>query len=154
MRFRGPVRVALARTDNGWHEGRRRTAVQQIRHMTRSAIARLALALALVLSAFAPQTMAFARGDAVDLSAYAFPDGSLPVICLGDTEGGTKGDGLATGIVSAAAHAGGGIPHPPATGISPHPLAIGVAAPHGGSPKTPADLGLAAPRGPPVALSA
>lgn len=121
-----------------------------VRHMTRSLAARLVLALALVLAAFAPQTVAFARGNAVDLSAYAFPDGSLPVVCLGDTEGGTKGDGLATGTISAAALAVGDIPHPPATGISPHPVFIGVAALREGSPATPADRGLAPPRGPPA----
>jgi hypothetical protein len=118
--------------------------------MTRSLAARLVLALALVLTAFAPQTVAFARGNAVDLSAYAFPDGSLPVVCLGDTEGGTKGDGLATGTISAAALAVGDIPHPPVTGISPHPVFNGVAALRERSPTTPADRGLAPPRGPPA----
>lgn len=118
--------------------------------MTRSLAARLVLALALVLSAFAPRTVAFARGDVVDLSAYAFPDGSLPVICLGDTEGGTKGDGLAAGAASAIAFAAGDIPNPAATGISPHPVVIGVAAPHDGSPLTPAERGLMPPRGPPA----
>lgn len=122
-----------------------------VRPMTRLLAARLVLALALVLTAFAPQTVAFARGNAVDLSAYAFPDGSLPVICLGDTEGGSKGDGLASGTMSATALVVGDVPHPTATGISPHPVFIGVAALRERSPSTPADRGLIPPRGPPSA---
>lgn len=124
--------------------------MKPFRHLTRSVVARFALALALALSVYAPRTIAYARGDSVDLSAWSFPDGSLPVICLGDTDGGTEGDGLATGIVSIAALTAGDVPPPPATGISPLAVVIGVAAPDDESPKTPADLGLSPPRGPPA----
>lgn len=123
--------------------------MQPVRHLTRSVVARLVLALALALSVYAPRTIAFARGDSVDLSAFAFPDGSLPIICLGDTDGGNEGDGLVQGIMTAAALSPGDLPPPPAIGIPSLPVVVGVAAPDDESSRTPADRGLNPPRGPP-----
>lgn len=120
-----------------------------MRKPVRSVAARLLVALALVLSAFAPQTVAYARGDRVDLSAFAFPDGALPVICLGDTKGETDGDGLAVGIASLGVLAVGDLSPPPALGIPSLPTSVGVAAPDDETRKTPAALGLSPPRGPP-----
>jgi len=45
-------------------------------------VARFVAALALVLVAFGHGRMDAAQAGAPDLSAYAFPDGSLPVICF------------------------------------------------------------------------
>lgn len=87
--------------------------MKPVRRPMRSIAARLVLALALALAVYAPRAIGFARGESVDLSAYSFPDGSLPVICLGDTDGGSEGDGLAQCLVSAAVLAAGDIPPPP-----------------------------------------
>ncbi|MBK8457935.1 MAG: hypothetical protein IPL47_13165 [Phyllobacteriaceae bacterium] len=121
-----------------------------MRKPVRSVAAHLLVALALVLSAFAPQTIAFARGERVDLSTFAFPDGSLPIICLGDTNGESDGDGLVAGVVSPGVLAVGDIPPPPAIGNPSLPVVIGAAAPVDESRKTPAALGLSPPRGPPT----
>lgn len=57
-------------------------------------VARLVLALAIAMAAFSPASVAYARGGAIDLAAFSFPDGSTPVICLGDTDGDGIGDGV------------------------------------------------------------
>lgn len=59
-------------------------------------VARLLLALSIALIGFAHQPPAAGAQPAqgVDLSAYALPDGSLPVLCLGVDGGGEATSGL------------------------------------------------------------
>ena len=63
---------------------------------TRHLLARLLLAVCLVLIGFAHQPPALAAqgDDSVELAAFALPDGSLPVICFGVDGGGEAGSGL------------------------------------------------------------
>ena len=111
----------------------------------------LAVWLALALSAYAPATMAFARGNSVDLTAFVFPDGAVPVICLGDTDGRGIGDGVVTGSDHAVPAVAGPLPLPPAPGIPSLSVVAGVASPADEVSREPAALGLARPRGPPSA---
>ena len=55
---------------------------------------RLLGALSLILVAFAHQPLDLRGSSLPDASAYAFPDGSIPVICV--TLGGEKGDAHVT----------------------------------------------------------
>ena len=52
---------------------------------------RILCAIALLFVGFAHQPATLARSAPVDLSAYALPDGTLPIFCLTDTDGSPKG---------------------------------------------------------------
>jgi len=61
---------------------------------TRAIAARLALAMALVLAAFAHRPAAATPSGmtALQIARYVLPDGSLPVLCLPGHEGGVAAD--------------------------------------------------------------
>lgn len=55
---------------------------------------RILCVIALLFVGFAHQPVAFAQSQPPDLSAYALPDGTLPIFCLTDTGGSQKGKHL------------------------------------------------------------
>ncbi len=53
-------------------------------------ILRIICALALLFVAFGHQPMALAENASPDITAYALPDGSLPILCVSESDSGQK----------------------------------------------------------------